>query len=106
MQAVSAALYPGASGLNHLLLTAPQLVTAPPVSPGLPLKRKDLLRQLGDALNKEHAAVLKGDVGSGRTELARSYGENLSQVFWLDLEANGQIPPSLAVELFLQSISP
>ena len=105
MQAISSVVFPGASGLNHLLVAVPQLTTAAPVAPNLPLARKNLLLQLRDALEREHAVVLKGDVGSGRSELARSYTENLPLVFWLDMEANAQLPPSLAIELFLQSFS-
>lgn len=105
MQAISAAVFPGVPGLNHLLVTVPRLVSSAPVAPSLPLPRKTLVLQLTQALERDHSAVLKGDVGSGRSELARSYAENLPQVFWLDLETNAQLPPSLAMEMFLQSVS-
>jgi hypothetical protein len=105
VQAISAAMFPGVSGSNHLLVTVPRLVSTAPVAPSLPLPRRTLILQLTQAIEREHAAVLIGDLGSGRSELARSYAENLQQVFWLDLETNAQLPPSLAMEIFLQSVS-
>jgi len=77
MKALAAVVFPGASGFNHLLLSARQLVTAPPVEPRLPLKRRDLLRQLSDALEREHAAVLKGDVGYRLCDRCGSIQRNL-----------------------------
>lgn len=44
--------------------------------------------------------VLRGDFGSGRTELARSVSEGYDRAFWLDIQANAHLSPHLALDLF------
>jgi hypothetical protein len=88
-----------------MVIGAPPLNMESPLPPESALKRTILEQQVEEILASGKGVVICGDVGSGRSELARSVSEAHDQVYWFDLEANPHLSPQAALELFLRKVS-
>ena len=75
-----------------------------PLMPEVVLHRTLLEDRLHAALSTGRSLNLRGDEGSGRTELARAVTEAMGAVFWLDLDANQHLQPEAAMDLFVASV--
>ncbi len=77
----------GAAAMNLPPASAFQLIRSnlnlePPLAPDLVLHRGSLEKQVTDALNVGKSVALRGDVGSGRTELARAARRSEAHTGW------------------------
>ena len=105
---LSAALSQMASAMPlgaSVVLGAPLLNTETPLRPEPVLRRGNLEDRAMKCLTSGKGVVLRGDFGSGRTELARSVSEGYDRAFWLDLQANAHLSPHLALDLFGRKIN-
>src|SRR5581483_8193141 len=102
--AISQTAYAMPQGAS-VVLDTPLLNTEAPLRPEQVLRRGKLEEQVMKCLSSGKGVVLRGDFGSGRTELARSVSEGYDRTFWLDLQANTHLSPSLALDLFARKIN-
>ncbi|AEU38001.1 P-loop NTPase family protein [Granulicella mallensis] len=90
---------------GDVVLAIPTLNVEAPPPPELRLERATLERQAQKALSSGKGVSIHGDMGSGRTELARSLSIGYGRVVWLDLHANKQVPAVMALEIVLRDLS-
>jgi hypothetical protein len=105
---LSAALSQMASAMplgTSVVLDAPLLHTETPLRPEPVLRRDNLEDRVMKCLSSGKGVVLRGDFGSGRTELARGVSEGYDKAFWLDLQANAHLSPHMALDLFARKIN-
>lgn len=88
-----------------VVLDAPLLNTETPLRPEPMIRRGNLEDRVLKCLSRGKGVVLRGDFGSGRTELARGISERYTRVFWLDLQANTHLFPHLALDLLARKIN-
>ncbi len=78
----------------------------PPVTPAHPIARKTLADDIAKSLSARRPVLLRGEFGSGRSELARATTASSSNLLWLDLQANVSLAPSAAIEQVLLNAVP
>ncbi len=77
------------------------IVTGGPTAPNRRIARARLSSLLSGALSKPKPVLLRGDSGSGRSELARAATEKAKHLIWIDFEANGDLRSSSVLESVL-----
>lgn len=99
----------GAAALDLSPVTAFQLVQGSlcsegPLVPEVVLQRVPLENRIKESLSTGRSVVIRGDAGSGRTEIARAATKAYSAAHWLDFEANSTLKPEVALTRFVDFV--
>jgi hypothetical protein len=82
------------------------VITGPPTAPAHPITRQSLVDAITQSLAARKPVLLRGEFGSGRTELARAITSASPNLLWLDIQANALLTPSIALDHALMTALP
>jgi hypothetical protein len=101
LEAIQASAGANTLPVSKIEKQADLIVTGVPTAPNRRISRARLSSLVSGALSKPKPVLLRGDSGSGRSELARAATEKANCLIWIDFEANGDLRPGSVLESVL-----
>ncbi|MBB6143063.1 hypothetical protein HNQ77_001007 [Silvibacterium bohemicum] len=101
LEAVQASAGANTLPVSKIEKEADLIVTGAPTAPNRRISRARLSSLVSGALSKPKPVLLRGDSGSGRSELARATTEKATRLIWIDFQANGDLRPGSVLESVL-----